>query len=221
MGLYNTFGNDGAITWTSGFWMPERFNGARIDNAEDAWQVAVEHTDTQIIKAGRALGFNVECVYGCEIAGKSRVFKLSQASASVYEKFQIKLDGPIYVNAIRSELIKAEMPHPAYTELLGFKPVWTSKLGNYWKTQIVSDPVLDEEGRFIPMLDHNKEMMPKFLGNLERTKICRELMREIYDDGGYMFYATDWPSNGWLAFRGELYFFKWKSDEFIKYKEST
>jgi hypothetical protein len=218
--VYSTLGNDGAITWSSGFWMPEYFNGVYIKNAEVAWEEAGKHTDKQIYAAGQSLGFRVDCVYGCEVAGKSKVFKLTPVDESVYERFNIKLSGPIYINSIRSSLIKAEAPHPAYTELLGFKPAWTSELGNYWKTQVVNNPVLDESGKFVPTLDHNKEMMPKFMGTLERTKLCRELMRKIYNDGGYMFYATNWPSKGWIAFKGELYFFKWKAEEFIKYKES-
>ncbi|MEN9456899.1 MAG: hypothetical protein RL210_2418 [Pseudomonadota bacterium] len=204
---------DGSMENVSGFYLPPQFNGATIDNEEQARNAFWQWRERQIAAAAQSVQREFRCVFQCD-SKSVRIYELRLASGQSGSNYIY--NPPILY--IRAELYKGEMvpaaDDPLLSWALGFTPRWATPDGNTAPITLM-EASLDKEGKpeykdGDPLINHHEPF---------KTTLGRNLVRQIYAGSDYDFIARRGFANDYMAFRGDIYTFVFRHyGGFIEFK---
>jgi len=219
IGLAINLTNPGAMDKVSGIALPEEIDGEKIANKERAWQLAIQHSEAQLLRIAKHYDLTLVCQYGCGKPQERRIYLLKPNAPDTFKGYTYQPKGPIVVQATWSPVEYIEEPDTLESALRNYIPRWATPQGNMWLTNFFTEPTLDAQGKVMTKVNEAGLVYPVVEKNLAVTRLGRDFLRLYTQDGGYLHYGNQkiWP--GYLAHNGELYSFISKNDKrFIEYK---
>lgn len=204
---------DGSMENVSGFYLPPQFNGAAIDNEEQARNAYWQWREKQIAATASAFQREYRCIYQCE-SPAMRIYELHLAPGLAGNKYAYN---PPYIY-IRAELHQGKMlPAPDDALLawaLGFTPKWATADGNTAPMTLL-EASLDKQG--LPQYQNEAPLVSR--NDPFKTTMGRDLMRQLYAGSEYDFIAQRGFGKDRMAYRGDIYTFGFRhTGGFMQFK---
>ena len=187
--------------------VPATFNGqplATTGAEADRW--LANQMAEQIKSGAPKVGFNAECLYGCD-GNSNQVWWLKRQATA-------KADGHLFwpedlALVFNFEPVEKADEDPVRDAALGFPVAWQTKFGHNARLVIVTDLKRGEDGKpKVIVGSDDKTRIPDSGRGTAQTRIGRELLRAIYASPFFL-YGDDDLYPGMVVFNGVAY--GWKS----------
>ncbi len=178
---------DGDLDMVSKIYVPDKLNDFSLTTLEDATAFVRSYTRKRVELFAQKENRSVECIYGCD--SSKVIYKLIKNGFIGNEPYDATRRGTeiadgeyydppvLYVITIGAELM-ASKSDPVRDRILGFTPVWESKLENGWHSYLAGDIIRNENGDI--KLTENKDlgMIPAgWMYGTETSPVSRRFLR--------------------------------------------
>ena len=170
---------DGSHEYASQAWIPNIYNGTSITTPEMAQKALNELTTQQVLKVANTMGWQAECVIGCNTGSKDIYYFLSNKDNKPLHADYIYKPENIAIRINFTELVKIKNSDPIHA-LIGEKIGWTTKGYNSYVVSAMGGIVLNETGK--PMITKTKDGIDtiNIWRRLGETHLGRDILRTYH-----------------------------------------